>query len=283
MSLLDLFRASSIPVLKVLLVTGLGSYLARDRIDILGDDARKHLNNELKTAKVDCLSRKKKLRMSLTYVFFMVQQLNKTELSERNAEETEEATRGSPVKVSGSDKIKQRLETLFKQMHLKRLFAPSTIGAIVGFVVGLEPQIRKLMIGDAAPLRVIQDTAFLLGDGAIPAVTLVMGGNLLKGLKGSGIQKSIILGILIVRYVALPLIGIGVVKGAQKLGLVHDNPLYRFVLLLQFSLPPAMNIGTMTQLFGLGESECSVIMLWCYALASVFLTLWSMLFLWLVS
>ncbi|XP_011100000.1 protein PIN-LIKES 3 isoform X2 [Sesamum indicum] len=416
MSLLDLFRASSIPVLKVLLVTGLGSYLARDRIDILGDDARKHLNNIVffvfspalvssnlaKTITYDsmvklwfmpinilltfiigtilgwgviqitrtpfhlrglvigccaagnlgnllliiipavCKERASpfgnadvcyehgmayaSLSMAIgaiylwSYVYNIVRvssskssnevkasdlsvraedcesglsqpqekienepYLNKTELSERNAEETEEATRGSPVKVSGSDKIKQRLETLFKQMHLKRLFAPSTIGAIVGFVVGLEPQIRKLMIGDAAPLRVIQDTALLLGDGAIPAVTLVMGGNLLKGLKGSGIQKSIILGILIVRYVALPLIGIGVVKGAQKLGLVHDNPLYRFVLLLQFSLPPAMNIGTMTQLFGLGESECSVIMLWCYALASVFLTLWSMLFLWLVS
>lgn len=45
MGLVDLFIASSIPVLKVLLVTALGSYLALDRVDILGDDARKHLNN----------------------------------------------------------------------------------------------------------------------------------------------------------------------------------------------------------------------------------------------
>lgn len=132
------------------------------------------------------------------------------------------------------------------------------------------------------------------------------------GLKGSGIQKSIIFGVLAVRYVALPLVGIAVVKGALRLGLVHDNPLYEFVLLLQFALPPAMNIGntscltqhdcehlygwnwyfstatcdmlgTITQLFGAGEMECSVIMLWCYSLASVALTLWSTFFLWLVS
>lgn len=45
MALLDLFTASSVPVVKVLLVTALGSYLALDRINILGDDARKHLNN----------------------------------------------------------------------------------------------------------------------------------------------------------------------------------------------------------------------------------------------
>lgn len=45
MALLDLFTASSIPVVKVLLVTALGSYLALDRVNILGDEARKHLNN----------------------------------------------------------------------------------------------------------------------------------------------------------------------------------------------------------------------------------------------
>lgn len=45
MALLDLFIASSIPVLKVLLITGLGFYLALDSVDVLGEDARKHLNN----------------------------------------------------------------------------------------------------------------------------------------------------------------------------------------------------------------------------------------------
>lgn len=67
----------------------------------------------------------------------------------------------------------------------------------------------------------------------------------LAGLKGSGIQKSVIFSVLAVRYLALPLVGIAVVKGALRLGLVHDNPLYEFVLLLQFALPPAMNIGTL--------------------------------------
>lgn len=44
MKLLNLFIAASIPVLKVLLITALGSYLALPRIHILGQDARKHLN-----------------------------------------------------------------------------------------------------------------------------------------------------------------------------------------------------------------------------------------------
>ena len=44
MEILRLFVTASIPVLKVLLITALGSYLALDRVNILGDDARKHLN-----------------------------------------------------------------------------------------------------------------------------------------------------------------------------------------------------------------------------------------------
>ncbi|EXB56256.1 Uncharacterized transporter [Morus notabilis] len=179
--------------------------------------------------------------------------------------------------------IMHRLGMLFRKLNLKALFAPSTTGAVVGFVIGLIPQIRKTLIGSDAPLRVLQDSASFLGDGAIPALTLVIGGNLLKGLKGTGMKKSLVVGIIVVRYVALPLIGILVVKGAIHFGMVQSDPLYQFVLLLQFALPPAMNIGTITQLFGAGESECSVIMLWTYALASISLTFWSTIFMLLVA
>lgn len=44
MELFRLFITASIPVLKVLLVTALGSYLALDRVNILGAETRKHLN-----------------------------------------------------------------------------------------------------------------------------------------------------------------------------------------------------------------------------------------------
>ncbi|XP_022772114.1 protein PIN-LIKES 3-like isoform X4 [Durio zibethinus] len=205
-----------------------------------------------------------------------------------------------------SSKIKQQLSLLISKINLASLFAPSTTGVIVGFVIGLVPQIRKSMIGDGAPLRAIQDSVSLVGswgyylpdslffftrinqtifilDGAIPTITLIVGGNLLKGLRGSGIHNSIIFGIVVARYIALPLIGVVIVKGAARFGFVHADALYQFVLLLQFAVPPAMNIGTITQLFRAGESECSVIMFWTYALASISLTLWTTLFMWLVA
>ncbi|OAY74350.1 putative transporter C5D6.04 [Ananas comosus] len=187
------------------------------------------------------------------------------------------------AKVPISVKARKFVLRVSEVIDMKKLFAPSTIGVIVGFIIGVIPQLRKAMIGESAPLRVIQESAAVLGDGAIPTVTLIMGGNLINGLRGSRVNPSIIIGILVVRYILLPLVGIVIVKGAVRLGLVHADPLYQFILLLQYAVPPAMNIGTITQLFGAGESECSVILLWAYSLASVSLTIWSTFFMWSVS
>ncbi|PWA88876.1 auxin efflux carrier family protein [Artemisia annua] len=164
---------------------------------------------------------------------------------------------GKPKQVM-LDSIKKHLGSFSRQFYLKAVFAPPTIGAVQYFIT-------------------------LDLDAAIPAMTLLVGGNLLKGLKGSGISLPLVCGIAVVRLVFSPIIGIFIVKGALHLGLVHADPLYLFVLYLQFALPPAMNIGTITQLFGAGEGECSVIMLWCYGLALLSLTLWSVFFMWLVA
>ncbi|KAK1410616.1 hypothetical protein QVD17_37153 [Tagetes erecta] len=194
----------------------------------------------------------------------------------------------SSTPVEGKMKVmvnvmKRHWRKFSKRVNLRSVFAPSTTGAIVGFVIGTIAPLRRLLIGTTAPLRVIQDSASLVGEAAVPVVSLVVGGNLVKGLKGSGISIPLVLGIAAVRYIFLPLFGILIVKGALYFGLVHADPLYLFVLLLQFAVPPAMNIGTITQLFGAGETDCSVIMLWTYGLASIALTLWSTLFMWIVG
>ncbi|KAL5988470.1 hypothetical protein ACLOJK_036235 [Asimina triloba] len=138
---------------------------------------------------------------------------------------------------------KKLLKTVSAKCDLRKVLAPSTIGVIVGFAVGLIPQIRKALIGELAPLHVIQDSASLLSDGAIPSVTLIMGGNLMKGIRRSDIRFSLVAGIIVARFIVLPVLGILIVKGAVHFGLVHGDPLYQFILLLQFAVPPALNIG----------------------------------------
>ncbi|CAN6211120.1 unnamed protein product [Urochloa humidicola] len=176
------------------------------------------------------------------------------------------------------------LSSISETVDLKKLFAPSTIAVIVGFVIGGTPFIRNAIVGDTAPLRVLQESAELIGGGAIPSVTLIMGANLLNGVRGGArVQPSVIAGVIAVRYVMLPLLGTAVAKGAVRLGLIQPDPLYQFILHLQYAVPPAMNIGTIMQLFGVGESECSVIFVWVYALASVAVTVWSAFFMWTLS
>lgn len=45
MNFLDLFVVALMPVLKVILITALGLFLALDRINLLGPNARHYLNN----------------------------------------------------------------------------------------------------------------------------------------------------------------------------------------------------------------------------------------------
>ncbi|KAK3413667.1 hypothetical protein EUGRSUZ_I02215 [Eucalyptus grandis] len=166
---------------------------------------------------------------------------------------------------------------------LEELLAPATLAAILGFIFGAISWLRKLIIGDSAPLRVIQDSVKLLGDGTIPCITLILGGNLTQGLRTSRIRPCVILGVLSVRYIISPAIGIGVVKAANSLGFLPPDPLYHYVLMVQFTLPPAMNIGTMTQLFNVGQEECSVLFLWTYLAAALALTFWSTVYMWILS
>ncbi|CAK7357564.1 unnamed protein product [Dovyalis caffra] len=105
---------------------------------------------------------------------------------------------GKP-KVPFPENIKQVFQEVLKKLNLKRVFSPSINGAIVGFIIGTIPPFRKVLIGDNAPLHVIEDSAFLLGESAVTIATLIVGANLLKGFNGSKLPILVIIGISAVR------------------------------------------------------------------------------------
>ncbi|XP_030524080.1 protein PIN-LIKES 3-like [Rhodamnia argentea] len=202
-------------------------------------------------------------------------------------EEGSDPVDSSITEPEGKETFLQRIRKKAKMrtcgIDLRMLLTPITIAAIIGFVIGIVSPIRDVLIGDDAPLRFIESSIYLVGEALIPSQTLIVGANLLRGLRRSEVSVVMILGIVLVKYIAMPIIGVGVVKAASHFGLVGSDPLFQFVLMLQFALPPAMSVGTITQLFGAGEAECSVVMLWTYAMAAFSLTLWSTFFIWLVA
>ncbi|TYI07645.1 hypothetical protein ES332_A10G240900v1 [Gossypium tomentosum] len=84
-------------------------------------------------------------------------------------------------KVSTTVKFKQLFMKIMRSESLRKIFAPATIAAIVGFLIGIATPIRKTFIGDNAPLRVIYSATELIGNAGIPSITLIVGANLLKG------------------------------------------------------------------------------------------------------
>lgn len=65
----------------------------------------------------------------------------------------------------------------------------------------------------------------------------------IAGMKSSSIQPLILICIIIARLFLLPAIGFFIVKAAASLGFLPPDPLFQYVLVIQYALPPAMNIS----------------------------------------
>lgn len=63
------------------------------------------------------------------------------------------------------------------------------------------------------------------------------------GMQSSSVQPLVVICIIIARLVLLPAIGFFVVRGAANFGLLPLDPLFQYVLVIQYALPPAMNIS----------------------------------------
>ncbi|XP_054806306.1 protein PIN-LIKES 3-like [Prosopis cineraria] len=176
---------------------------------------------------------------------------------------------GNSLQVTKLAKIMNLLKMLAEKVNLKALIAPATIGTVIGTIIGTMSGFQNILVGENAPLHVIDDTVSMLSDAAIPILSLLVGAYIVKG-------------VIVVRYIALPAFGVGVLKGAICIGMIHPDPLYKFALLLHYALPPAININTMCQIFGIGVDECSILMLATNVCALAAITLWCTFFMWLI-
>jgi len=77
----------------------------------------------------------------------------------------------------------------------------------------------------------------------------------------------------------MPPIGLAVVLMADRLGfLPPNNKMFRFVLLLQQSMPTSILAGAVTNLRGHAEKEASAILFWEHILAVFSLAFWLFLY-----
>ncbi|XP_016201319.1 protein PIN-LIKES 7 [Arachis ipaensis] len=184
--------------------------------------------------------------------------------------------------VKGKESFWHKMTEFLSEL-VAELMSPPAIATFVGFIFGAVTWLRNLIIGDNAPFRVIQDSLQLLGNGTIPCITLLLGSNLTQGFKSTSVKPLTLFCIIIARLFLLPVIGLFIVKAAANFGFLPVDPLFQYILVMQYAMPPAMNISTMAQLFDVGNEECSVILLWTYGAAAIALTAWSTFLLWVLA
>ncbi|GMJ01605.1 PIN-LIKES 6 [Hibiscus trionum] len=204
---------------------------------------------------------------------------------------------------SRKGKIKSFLVFVYDKLKLKQILQPPIVASILAMVIGTVPVLKKLIFTRDAPLYFFTDSCIILGKAMIPCILLALGGNLVDGKlnilatmfeKGftyntitcagpgpgsSRIGVRTLVAIIIGRLILVPPAGLGIVMLADKLGfLPDDDKMFRFVLLLQHSMPTSILSGAVANLRGYGK-EAAAALFWVHIFAVFTMAGWIILYL----
>lgn len=174
-----------------------------------------------------------------------------------------------------------RIRYLIEKLKLKQIFQPPILASILAIIIGVIPFLKRLILTDDAPLFFFTDSCLILGEAMIPCILLALGGNLIDG-PGVGSRRlglrttaAIIFG----RLVLVPPAGLGIVMLADKLGFLPvGDKMFKFVLLLQHSMPTSVLSGAVSNLRGCGK-ESAAVLFWVHIFAVFSMAAWMTLYL----
>uniref|UniRef100_A0A0D6R0Y2 Auxin efflux carrier component n=1 Tax=Araucaria cunninghamii TaxID=56994 RepID=A0A0D6R0Y2_ARACU len=191
-------------------------------------------------------------------------------------EEEGGAETGSPrsVRCLMEPKVVRRVRVVAERTPIQHILQPPTIASLLAIIVGMVPYLRSILFEEDAPLSFFTDSLQIMAAAMVPSVMLVLGGLLAEGPDKSELGMRTTIGIVFTRLVLLPIVGIGVVTLAGKLGLVvSGDKMFNFVLLLQYTTPSAILLGAMANLRGYGPKEASALLFWQHIFALFSLSL----------
>ncbi|CAO2825363.1 unnamed protein product [Amaranthus hypochondriacus] len=176
-------------------------------------------------------------------------------------------------------KIIRKIRIVAEQTPIKHILSPPIIASFLAILVGMVPQMESLVFGDEAPLSFITDSFQFMARAMMPFVMLVLGGMLAEGPEESTLGLRTTIGIIVVRLLVLPLVGIGVLLLTDKWGLLVEGDLmFRFVIFLHYVTPSAILLGAIASLRGYAVQETSAILFWQHVFAVVSTSLYIYVF-----
>ncbi|XP_051180820.1 protein PIN-LIKES 6 [Lolium perenne] len=184
------------------------------------------------------------------------------------------------VDASKCSKAMDILHILIEKFKLKQVMKPPVIASALAMAIGATPSLKHFILENDAPLFFFTDACMILGEAMIPCILLALGGNLVDG-PGPGSKKlglRTTAAIIIGRLVLVPPAGLGVVTMAERLGLFpKGDTMFKFVLLLQHSMPTSVLSGAVASLRGCGE-ESAAVLFWMYVCAVFSVAGWMVLY-----
>ncbi|CAN6882519.1 unnamed protein product, partial [Brassica oleracea] len=175
-------------------------------------------------------------------------------------------------------KITQIFVYLYEKLKLKQIIQPAIISSILAMILGAIPFTKKLIFTNNSPLFFFTDSCMILGDAMIPCILLALGGNLINGPGSSKLGFKTTAAIIVGRLVLVPPAGLGIVTLADKLGfLPTDDKMFRFVLLLQHTMPTSVLSGAVANLRGCGR-ESAAVLFWVHIFAIFSMAGWMVLY-----
>ncbi|KAJ7950149.1 Auxin efflux carrier family protein [Quillaja saponaria] len=181
--------------------------------------------------------------------------------------------------ASKKSKIKDFFIFLYEKLKLKQILQPPIIASILAMILGAIPFFKRLIFTPDAPLFFFTDSCIILGGAMIPCILLALGGNLVDGPGSSKLGFRTTAAIIFARLVLVPPAGLGIVTLADKLGfLPPGDKMFRFVLLLQHTMPTSVLSGAVANLRGCGR-EAAAVLFWVHIFAVFSMAGWIVLYL----
>ncbi|CAM0951973.1 unnamed protein product [Alopecurus aequalis] len=184
------------------------------------------------------------------------------------------------VDASRCSKAMEILQIFVEKFKLKQVLKPPVIASVLGIAIGATPSLKRVILANDAPFFFFTDSCIILGEAMIPCILLALGGSLVDG-PGPGSKKlglKTMVAIIFGRLVLVPPAGLGVVTVAEKLGFIpKGDTLFKFVLLLQHSMPTSVLSGAVANLHGCG-AESAAVLFWMYVCAVFSVAGWMVLY-----
>ncbi|XP_041009687.1 protein PIN-LIKES 2-like [Juglans microcarpa x Juglans regia] len=188
------------------------------------------------------------------------------------------------IRCLAEPKVFRRIRIVAEQMPIQHILQPPMIASLLAIIIGTVPQLKAFFFGYDAPLSFVTDSLEILGGAMVPSVMLMLGGMLAEGPIDSTLGLRTTIGISIARLLVLPVLGIGIVALSDKMNLlVQGDAMYRFVLLLQYTMPSAILLGAIANLRGYAVGEASALLFWQHVFALLSLSLYIVIYFKIIS